>query len=733
MKKHIGVVLGICLSLTLLSVSSVSSATPQIVGTKCVKAGIIRKAKTVRYECKKSAQGLRWVLTSTKDTPITNTLTTSSKGTTNATTTSTKSTTTTIPLTCATGGTCVVGDVGPGGGFVFYSYNDSYFDTNFNTYKINPKDLYPQWQYLELAPTNAVSLTGVLPVREGGVTWFDAAKTASAYSTPTAEDWFLPDWQQLEIAIHRLYFKEPPRVWGECANSDGVAFQIQSACGMMWTSSTRAAECANSEIISGSYESTPRLPCGQIYSNGFCRSDVMNLVPESYYKGQYAHIAGPTIEVIATDLGNGKFDRVNHTGKYRKVGGLLSQPGCFMDVNGRNAVRAIRGFNAKVVLTSEPVTTVAPSSTATSTTTTSTIVVPLDSVSGITSVNNLLSVQECRIRDATFTKWSDVSSGFPRPDFLRGGFGQLEVLVIPVSFTDLQFSTTDAKAMETTYEKVHSFYSAMSYGQAAVKMTLAPSASWVEVGGTVEQNGLINTPPQWDGSNFYRKVIEIYLRNNTISGYDVVEVVSANTSRRMFGGQAMPSGSNSIYGTRKSFAGTQLFGSNAQNWGIVAHELGHAWLGFEDLYLFEGGSPLGNWDMMSQAGEEFSGWSRFLAGWIDSNWVRCASPRSPSQHYLSSLNADKADQKPRMLVLPLNSQSAVIAELRVPNTWQKLQPDIKNPILVVYRVDTSIDHGKGPIVLVGTANQIGGTISTDGVKITVKGLNSSGVIVDISN
>ena len=35
MRKHIGVALGLCLSLTLLSVSSVSSAAPQIVGTKC--------------------------------------------------------------------------------------------------------------------------------------------------------------------------------------------------------------------------------------------------------------------------------------------------------------------------------------------------------------------------------------------------------------------------------------------------------------------------------------------------------------------------------------------------------------------------------------------------------------------------------------------------------------------------------------------------------------------------
>ena len=85
MREHIGVALGLCLSLILLSVSSVSSAAPQIVGTKCVKAGTFRTAKNVKYQCKKSVQGLRWVITSPKSLPTTTTSST------------TTTTTTTIP------------------------------------------------------------------------------------------------------------------------------------------------------------------------------------------------------------------------------------------------------------------------------------------------------------------------------------------------------------------------------------------------------------------------------------------------------------------------------------------------------------------------------------------------------------------------------------------------------------------------------------------------------------
>ena len=81
MNKSLGVVLGLCLSLTLLSISSVSSAAPQIVGSKCVKAGTFRTAKSVKYQCKKSSKGLRWVITSPKGTSTTTTTTTTSSTT----------------------------------------------------------------------------------------------------------------------------------------------------------------------------------------------------------------------------------------------------------------------------------------------------------------------------------------------------------------------------------------------------------------------------------------------------------------------------------------------------------------------------------------------------------------------------------------------------------------------------------------------------------------------------
>ena len=76
MNKSLGFVLGLCVSLFFLNLSSSSSAAPQITGTKCAKDGSFRTAKSVKYQCKKSAQGLRWVITSPKGTSTTTVTTT---------------------------------------------------------------------------------------------------------------------------------------------------------------------------------------------------------------------------------------------------------------------------------------------------------------------------------------------------------------------------------------------------------------------------------------------------------------------------------------------------------------------------------------------------------------------------------------------------------------------------------------------------------------------------------
>ena len=366
--------------------------------------------------------------------------------------------------------------------------------------------------------------------------------------------------------------------------------------------------------------------------------------------------------------------------------------------------------------------------------TTTTTLAPIYLDSEITDVSKLLAVQECQIKDATFNSNDGSgtrSSGFPRPAQFPSSTGQLRVLVVPVDFNDLFFSSVDARAIEATYAKANSYFVAMSGGRASVSVTVAPSSAWVDLGTTTEGSGFTNPPqPQWDGSTFYRKVVDQYLQKNSASGYDVVAVMSA-ASTRFYSAQAHPAGSTT-YATGKNFTGMLIVGGSVSYWNVLAHEIGHAWLGYEDLYLFssQNVSPLGKWDLMSQTGTELSGFSRFLAGWVESSTVRCASPTATSRHYLTALNSESANTRPRLLVVPLSASSAIVADYRAPNTWS---PDLKTATLVVYRVDTTVDHGNGPITLVGLIEQAGGTLTSGSVKISTKSMNAAGVVLEVSN
>ena len=375
-----------------------------------------------------------------------------------------------------------------------------------------------------------------------------------------------------------------------------------------------------------------------------------------------------------------------------------------------------------------------PNTAANNTPTTTTTLAPIYLDSEITDVSKLLAVQECQIKDATFNSndgSGTTSSGFPRPTQFPSSTGQLRVLVVPVDFNDLFFSSVDARSIEATYAKANSYFVAQSGGRASVSVTVAPSSAWVDLGTTIEGSGFTNPPPpQWDGSIFYRKVVDQYLQKNSAAGYDVVAVMSA-ASNRFSSAQAHPAGSTT-YATGKNFTGMLIVGGSVPYWNVLAHEIGHAWLGYEDLYLFrsQNESPLGKWDLMSQTGTELSGFSRFLAGWVESSAVRCASPTATSRHYLTALNSESANTRPRLLVVPLSASSAIVADYRAPNTWS---PDLKTATLVVYRVDTTVDHGNGPITLVGLIEQAGGTLTSGSVKISTKSMNAAGVVLEVGN
>jgi len=137
------------------------------------------------------------------------------------TTTSTTTTTTTIALTCATGGACVVGNPGPGGGIIFYDAGSiqswgRYLEVACVSWQNNcvgtmadPQALWGCYGTPISGAAGTAIGTGkqnTTDIVNGCVTSdITAAELAAGYSHNTLDDWFLPSKDELNALCKWAY------------------------------------------------------------------------------------------------------------------------------------------------------------------------------------------------------------------------------------------------------------------------------------------------------------------------------------------------------------------------------------------------------------------------------------------------------------------------------------------------------------------------------------------------
>ena len=179
-------------------------------------------------------------------------------------------TTTTVALTCATGGTCVVGDTGPGGGIVFYVASGTFTQAGATGSMCTTT-----CKYLEAAPTNWLAGTTGDPTRSwatnvnsnqttkvtgtdavvigsgyqnsilivgqtGNVAGSAAAVLAREYAGGGKTDWFLPSKDELNELCK--YARNTGQAAGDSAKCDGGSSATATARGFKttdyWSSSS---------------------------------------------------------------------------------------------------------------------------------------------------------------------------------------------------------------------------------------------------------------------------------------------------------------------------------------------------------------------------------------------------------------------------------------------------------------------------------------------------------------
>jgi len=182
-------------------------------------------------------------------------------------------------LTCAQGGTCIIGDTGPGGGIVFFAKQVGSFEESFTTsvgmYPItytvaltSSQQVALPFEYLEFAPTgrgggtwgtngaitNNTSLligtgeanTDDILLTQTGVASDNAARYAKDYVNNGRTDWFLPSYDELLLMMLRVklgtfptsYF--PDGLWASSTGGDATS-AYYSALGQLQGSVNRLA------------------------------------------------------------------------------------------------------------------------------------------------------------------------------------------------------------------------------------------------------------------------------------------------------------------------------------------------------------------------------------------------------------------------------------------------------------------------------------------------------------
>ena len=348
--------------------------------------------------------------------------------------------------------------------------------------------------------------------------------------------------------------------------------------------------------------------------------------------------------------------------------------------------------------------------------------------SAITPATELTTLNVCKTKDLSTR--SSGNNGFPRPQGVISGAVTPKILFIPLNFPDVpSFSDADLIRVQETLKEVQEFYKKTSYGFVRIEYQILEKSKWPTMDKSAESYGLINPRPQQNNTEALK---EILTKVDSSINFDLYDGVTIETVRhpgggvgQAFLGQIFPTRNGSAKGVSLETA------MAAGSFHTLAHELGHTLFGLEDLYVFineqrpsvSGGPiPAGSWDMMSNSSREFFGWSKFLNGWLEDQQVRCLSNQVISVHYLESLEIPSP--APKLILINLQEGVTISVEVR------QLDGSASRGVLV-YKIDSSINHGDGPITAQRDLLEEGKSLLIDGWRVTALEEGTEGILIKV--
>ncbi|MET9349087.1 M6 family metalloprotease domain-containing protein [Streptomyces termitum] len=311
----------------------------------------------------------------------------------------------------------------------------------------------------------------------------------------------------------------------------------------------------------------------------------------------------------------------------------------------------------------------------------------------------------CRI--AT-TLGVQMSEGLPTAPGYARSTGPVRALTLMIDFPDARGEGTAMSRFREFFPQTADWFRTSSYGRLQYHAE-TPIPDWLRMPRPFASYGIERGAPYEPG---YRSLVEDIVKaadpRVDFSAYDLVNVlVTPNAGPSAldtvlsvtFSGNDDAPYADGVPLSNTSFVYSRQddgSGSYAETgYRVLPHENGHVF-GLPDLYTADGGGTVGHWDIMSEdwgADNDLLGWHKWKLGWLDNDQVRCASAAGTSEHLLTPLALPGG---PKLVFVPLSGTSGYAVEVR---TRDGNDEAVCEPGVLVYRVDSDVDTGHGPVTV----------------------------------
>ncbi|MFD8919529.1 M6 family metalloprotease domain-containing protein [Streptomyces sp. NPDC059569] len=320
----------------------------------------------------------------------------------------------------------------------------------------------------------------------------------------------------------------------------------------------------------------------------------------------------------------------------------------------------------------------------------------------------------CRI---TANAAVQMSEGLPTPAGYSRSTGKIRALNLMIDFPDAPGTGKALDRLSEFFPKTSQWFRTSSYGRLDYRPE-APLRDWVRMPLSFAEYGIARGSPYEPG---YRKLVDDIVAvadpEVDFSAYDLVNVlVTPNAGPSAldtvlsvtFSGNADAPHADGAPLSNTSFVYSRQddgSGSYAETgYRVLPHENGHVF-GLPDLYTMDGGGSVGHWDIMSEdwgANNDLLGWHKWKLGWLDDEQIRCASGAGISDHVLGPLATTGG---PKLAFVPISKESGYAVEVR---TREGNDEAVCEPGVLIYRVDSGVDTGRGPITVADAKPNSGG-------------------------